>query len=311
MSKRQFAWVALALLGAIVALGALWGALGPDKIVLTAAQLQERVNRALPRNFKGVTVEQATVAVAENRVALRVETRAAAFGQTFAAVVSARGIPRYDSERGEVFFDADDVQVVDFALAGGKLAERVDRLGAGLRERIEAAAGQAIAAGLKAYLAARPVYRFKDDLKGLVVKTSVSSIATRADAIAISVSVLKVTVTTVVGLAALLGTIALMVQLVRHPGWGSPTSAPASAPAQPQGSEATARDPAGLTFLLDCADLFTERIKEKLYWGLGAGLKKLTGRPFSQTGNGEVWLGFLLFIVLLAALGIYIARNGL
>jgi hypothetical protein len=310
MNKRQFTWVALAALGAIVAFAALWGALGVDKIVMTAAQLQERVNRALPRDFKGVTVERATIAVAESRVTLRVETRAAALGHTLTAVVSARGVPRYDSERGEVFFDADDVQVVDFALTGGKLAERIDRLGGGFRERIEAAAGQAIAAGLKAYLAARPIYRFKDDLKGFVVKTAVSDIATQGDAVAINVSVVRVTVTTVIGLAALLGTIVLMVQLVRHPGWGSSTSPAASAPAQPQGVKAPTRDPAGATFLLDCADLFTERIKEKLYWGLGAGLKKLTGRPLSQSGNGEVWLGFVFLIVLLAALGIYYVRSG-
>jgi hypothetical protein len=80
MTKRQLSWVALAVLGPFALLGALWSAFGPDKIVLTTAQLQERINRALPREFKAVTVEQASVAVADSRVALRVQAHAAALG---------------------------------------------------------------------------------------------------------------------------------------------------------------------------------------------------------------------------------------
>jgi hypothetical protein len=311
MTERRFAWLALAVLGALAAFGAVWGALGPDRIVLTSAQLQQRVNRALPREFKGVTIARATVSVAEGRVALEVETHAAALGQSVTAVVSARGVPRYDSRAGAIFFDADDVKVADFTLAGGRLAERIDRLGGGLRERAEAGAGRAIAAGLEAYLAARPVYRFKDDLKGLVVKTAVSEVATEGDVVAIRISVVRLTVSAGIGLAALLAIVFLVVELVRHPDWGH-TTGPAARndPARPPSAEPPDRDPglAVLSFLADCADLFTERIKGKVYWVLGAGLKKVAGQPLSQTGTSEVWLGCLLFAALLLAFCIYVAR---
>ena len=309
MSNRRFAWIALAILGAIAAFGTVWDSPGPDTIMLNAAQLQERINRALPRQFKGVTVERATVALAQGRVALTVEARAAALGQSVAASVSARGVPRYDPERGEIFFDADDVKVGDFAFTGGRLAERIDRLGGDSRARVESAAERAIATGLKAYLAARPVYRPKDDLKGLLVKTAVAEVAIQGEALAIRVSVVKLTVTVAIGLAVLLAIGVLIVQLIRHPHWGSPAPPAARDPAQPPSGETSARDPglAMLSFLNDCASLFIERIKEKVYWCFGAALKKLAGAPLSQSGTGEVWLGFL-FVIALFLVAISCAR---
>jgi hypothetical protein len=220
MSKRRLAWITLVVIGAITGCGALWSALGPDKIVLTTAQLQERINKALRREFKGISIQQATVTVAESRVALRVEVSATALGQAFRAVVTARGVPRYDSEHGEIFFDAEDVKVLDLAPAGGNLADRFDRLGGALRQRVETAAGSAIAAGLRAYLAARPVYRFKDDIKGIVLRAAISDVTTQTDAIVVNVSLVNLTVTVAIFLTVLLAIVFLIVQLVRHPRWG-------------------------------------------------------------------------------------------
>jgi hypothetical protein len=219
MTIRRCTWFALAILGVLAAASALWSVFGPDRIVLTTSQIQARINRSLPREFRGVTVEQATVTVADDRVALRVETRAAVLGQTFSAVVHARGVPRFSPDRGEFFFDADEVKVTDFAATGGSVAGRLDRLGASFKERAEALAGKMAAAGLRAYLAERPVYRFKDDLKGIVLKAAVSNVAIQGDAVLITVSLVTLTVMTAVSLAALLAIAFLMVQLFRHPDW--------------------------------------------------------------------------------------------
>src|SRR5262249_51793361 len=153
----------------------------------TAAQLQERVNRTLPREFKGVTVDAATVTIAESRIALRVDVHASAAGQSFSATASARGVPVYDSEHGAIHFDADNVEVSNVK-ASGSLASRLEgRLGG----RLEEAASKLVAAGIKAYLAARPVYRFKDDVKGIVLKAAVSNIAIENDLLVITVSLLN------------------------------------------------------------------------------------------------------------------------
>jgi uncharacterized protein DUF1439 len=217
MTKRRVVWIGLATLAFLVVGGLAWAAFGPTTIVLTAPQLQERINRALPREFKGVTVERATVTIADEKVALRVEVRASALGQTLSTAVSARGVPRYAPAQGEIFFDAEDVKIEDTALAGGALAER---LSARLGERAAMFRNTA-AAGVTAYLAARPVYRFKDDLKGIVGKAALGDISMQPDAIVITVSVARLTTTVAIGLAALLVIVVLVVQLIRHPRWGA------------------------------------------------------------------------------------------
>jgi hypothetical protein len=72
-----------------------------------------------------------------------------------------------------------------------------------------------------AYLAARPVYRFKDDLKGIVGRAALGDISMQPDAIVVKVSVARLTATVAIGLAVLLVIVVLVVQLIRHPRWGS------------------------------------------------------------------------------------------
>jgi hypothetical protein len=220
MTKRRLAWIALFFVGATAVLAGVWSAFGLDKIVLSAAELQRRVNRELPRTFKGVTVTQATVAVADGDMTLTIPVAAEELGQRFNATVSARGVPDYDSERGEIFFDADDVKVSDFAATGGKLAERLDRLSGGLRKHAEKAAGEVIEKGLKAYLAERPVYRFKDDFKGFALRAVITDVSVDADALVVAISLINLTVTAAASLAALLVVGILIILLVRHPRWG-------------------------------------------------------------------------------------------
>jgi len=235
VSRRRLAWIACGLLVLFAVAGGLWSAFGTNRIVLTQAQIQERVNRQLPRDVKGVTVERITVTVADDRIGLRVEVRATALDRSVAAVASARGTPRYDADEGEVFFDADDVKLETVSIGGDDPAGRAERLGSRLGGRIgdaikqnlprvEGAAGDLIAAGVKAYLAARPVYRFKDDLKGVVLKATLRDIAIEGSTVVISVSVVNLTVILAVFAATLLGVVVLIIWLFRHPAWGQPAS---------------------------------------------------------------------------------------
>ena len=57
--------IAAVLLAALTLGGATLSAFGPERIALTQADLQERINRELPRQFRSVTVESATIALAE------------------------------------------------------------------------------------------------------------------------------------------------------------------------------------------------------------------------------------------------------
>jgi hypothetical protein len=161
----RFARIAVLAFGVLAAAGAALSAFGPERIVLTEAQLRDRIGRQLPREFRGVTVERAAVGLTDGRISLRVEAHATALAQAFMTMAFARGTPRYNAEAGELFFDAEDVRLEGFTIGSGSLAERAERLGTliGGRlgeaveqnlPRIEAAAAGIVAIGIKAYLAA-------------------------------------------------------------------------------------------------------------------------------------------------------------
>jgi hypothetical protein len=199
VTKLRLTQIAALALGALTIAGAALSAFGPERIVLTQVQLQERINRELPRQFRGVTVERAVVSLADGQISLQVETRATALGKMLMATAFAHGVPRYNAEHGEVFFDAEDVQLEDFG-SGGLVKQLGSRIGGRLGEqveqnvpRIEAAATGVIAIGTKAYLAARPVYRFKDDIKALALKAAIKDITIVDDTLVINVSLIKLT----------------------------------------------------------------------------------------------------------------------
>jgi hypothetical protein len=163
-------------------------------------------------------VDSATVAIADGRIELTVEVHATTLGQGFAATASARGLPVYDAERGELLFDADNVAVSRIRPTGGNLAERLDR--SRLGQRLEETAGKLVAAGIKAYLAARPVYRLKDDVKGIVLKAAVTDVAIEGNRLVVMVSLISLTRTVALFLCLLVLAVILLAQLRLHPGWG-------------------------------------------------------------------------------------------
>ena len=208
MTTSRLVWIALPL-AAVTLAGAALSAFGPERIALTGADLQERVNRALPRQFHNVTVERGTVSVADGRITVRVETRASALGKTVATAAVARGIPKYNAEQGEVFFDADDVKIEDSGSGGlvkqlgirigGKLGEKIEQN----MPRVEDAAAGLVAGSIKSWLASRPVYRFKDDIKGVVFKATLKDIAVEGDSLVIGVSLIRLSAAVAAWLAGL------------------------------------------------------------------------------------------------------------
>src|SRR5271169_6334503 len=96
MAKRTLVWIVLTAIALLAAAGAFWSASGTREITLTATELQEQLGRHLPKEFKGVTVDQATVKLADNRIALRIDAEGSALGAPYAVVAYADGAPRYD-----------------------------------------------------------------------------------------------------------------------------------------------------------------------------------------------------------------------
>jgi hypothetical protein len=217
MSRRRLAWIVVVLVGLLSAAGLLWSIFGFDRLTFTEAELQSRLNQQLPRTVRGVTIERVNVALADNRLALLIAMQARVLQQPVTASVSARGVPRYASEEAAMYFDADEIKIEQLAIAGRTvLGEEGGRLSNAVRSALQGLAES----GIKAYLAARPVYRFKDDFKGVVLKAALVDVALEQNTLAVTFSVWNLTMTA--GMFALILIIVVLViyWLIRHPLWG-------------------------------------------------------------------------------------------
>ena len=217
MSKRKVAWIIVTLVGLLSAAGLVWSMFGSDRLTFTAAELQSRLNQQLPRTVRDVTIERVDVALADNRLALRIAMQARVLQQPVSATVSARGVPRYQAQEAAMYFDADEIKIEQLAIAGRTVVgEEGGRLSNAVRSTLQGAAES----GIKAYLATRPVYRFKDDFKGLVLKAAFVDVAIEQNNLTVTFSLWNLTMAAGMFALSLIILVLVIYWLIRHPRWG-------------------------------------------------------------------------------------------
>jgi len=233
VTKRTLAWTSLTVLALAGIFATLWSAFGTSRVALGQAELQARINKVLPKTAKDVTVERTTIVIAENSLMLKVEAEGRKLGQPFTVVASARGRPRYDPDRGALFFEPDVVMIEDLTIRGRSVGDRVEsgagllkgRLGEMVKDKasaVDAAAARIAEEGIKLYLSTFPIYRLKDDAKGLVVRTVLRAVAIEHNTLVVTFSVWGVTLIAAACGLLLLALAALAVLLIRNPAWGLP-----------------------------------------------------------------------------------------
>jgi hypothetical protein len=217
MSRRGVAWIVVTLVGLLSTAGLLWSIFGSDRLTFTAAELQSRLSQQLPRTVRDVTIERVDVALADNQLALRVEMQARVLQQSVSSTVSARGVPRYAAQEAAMYFDADEIKIQQLAIAGRTV---VGEEGGRLRNAVRSALQGVAEGGIKAYLAARPVYRFKDDFKGVVLKAALVNVAIEQNTLAVTFSLWNLTMTAALFALILIILVLVIYWLIRHPLWG-------------------------------------------------------------------------------------------
>jgi hypothetical protein len=221
MSRRKLAWIAVALVGVIATGGLFLSTFRTSKVVFTEAEIQERLNLQLPKTVRGLTIERVAAHLADNRLALRIELEGAVLRQPVSAIVSARGVPRYEARGAALYFDADDIEFDQLTVASRNVIGADD---AAARTPLSAAVGPVVRrlaeAGITAYLATRPVYRFKNDVKGFVLKASLADVTISQNALVVTFSLWNLTVTCAVFAFILIGALSIIYLLIRHPLWG-------------------------------------------------------------------------------------------
>ena len=219
MSKRKLAWIVVALVGVLSIAGLLSTVFRTSRLVLAESDLQARLNQQLPKTVKDVTIERVAVRVADQRLALHVDIHGAVLRQPISAAVSTQGVPRYSAQDGELFFDADDVKIDQLTIAGRSIAGEEGARGR-LTETAGATARRLAETAIKAYLAARPVYRFKEDFKGIVLKAALLDVAIEQNALVVTFSLWNLTVTVATFALIFIGVVTLIYLLIRYPLWG-------------------------------------------------------------------------------------------
>jgi len=217
MSKRRIAWIVVALVGLLSAAGLVWSVFGTDRLTFTAAELQSRLNQQLPRTIREVTIERVNVALADNQLALRIALQARVLQQPVSATVSARGVPRYEAHETAIYFDADEIKIEQLAIAGRTV---VGQEGGRLANTVRSTLQGVAESGIKAYLATRPVYRIKDDFKGVVLKAALVDVAIEQNTLAVTFSLWNLTMTAAMFALTLIIVALVIYWLIRHPLWG-------------------------------------------------------------------------------------------
>ena len=220
MSKRTLAWIVVALMGVLSIAGLVWATFGTSKLTFTESAIQERLNKQLPRTVREITIERVAVQLADNRLALRIEIQGTVLRQPVSAVMAARGVPRYEAQGGEMYFDADNVKVEQLTIAGRCVIGDDEAARRRLSETASATVQRLAETAIKSYLATRPVYRFKDDFKGIVLKAALMDVAIEQNTLAVTFSLWNLTVTAAAFALGLIIVLVLIVYLIRHPLWG-------------------------------------------------------------------------------------------
>lgn len=220
MSRRTLARIVVTVVGVLSLAGLLLATFGIHKLTFTQSQIQSRLNQQLPRTVREITIERVAVQLADNRLALRIEIQGTVLRQPVSAVMSARGVPRYEAERGEMYFDADDVKVEQLTIAGRSVIGDDDAARRRLSETAGAAVQRLAETAIKTYLATRPVYRFKDDVKGFVLRAALGDVVIEQNTLVVTFSLWNLTVTTALFALGLIIALVFGVYLIRHPTWG-------------------------------------------------------------------------------------------
>jgi hypothetical protein len=249
MTRRRWTWAGvLALL--VAAIFGLRAALGTLTVTLTEADVQSRLDAQLDKELpvkgkagllvKSMRVRSAAVHIEDGLVKVLVDVDGTIrTGKNFALTAYAVGAPAYKS--GEFYFSPQHIEVQKFSYEGSTPTELASRLARRLgvrdavRQRIEDKAARveewmtstAENAAMHV-LDRRPVYRPKDDVKGLLVRAALASVAVEQDHIVLTFTLWSVTLAVVLGLLALAGALALVVVLIRNPPAGATPSEPAA-----------------------------------------------------------------------------------
>jgi hypothetical protein len=238
MTKRSLLWTAVGVL-LLCAFACLVSLYGTHSVSFTEAQVREHLSKQVGKEMpikgtaqllvKSVTIKQADVRIQDGRVlaSIHVEGQMKT-GKKFMLSTNTVGVPSY--AEGAFFFKPEKVEVEKFGYEGGSPKEAISRFADRyvsdnkLRTLAEDVAPKVeewvtnLAQNTSIYALERwPVYRLKDDVKGVVIKASLESVKVDKDRIVVTFSLWQLTVSVFFGIAFFLLALGLAWAMIQNP----------------------------------------------------------------------------------------------
>ena len=243
MKRRNFLYVVPVIL-IIVAIVCLWSIYGTKTVSLTAQEIQRRIDsqvidKSLPIRgkariiVKSVQVKTLDIQIQNGQVHVLIGVEGTLLaGKAFSAIISSLGVPMYSD--GSFYFKPEKIEMQNFRYMGEvpsvtveKFAERYVQsektraLIADNAQRIEDWMTSVAESSAMHVLENRPIYRVKDDVKGILIKLSLNSVEVDQDRISVTFSLWQMTISIGIGLLCFLGAIGMTFALLKDPNLGA------------------------------------------------------------------------------------------
>lgn len=238
MTRRQFMWAGVGVLFLLAGIG-LWTVFGVHSVSFTETEIQNRINAKLHKEFpvkgiarvivKTVNMQSATIRIVDGQVIALIDIEGTMrLGKKFSLTAYAVGIPTYAD--GEFYFHPEHIEVQKFAYEGKtptelfsgfarryvsneKARQFIEDKAPRVEEWMTVTAQNAAMHALER----KPIYRLKDDMKGFLIRASLESVKIEQDRIVLNLTLLRLTLTVLGGLLALMVAIYIVYALMTNP----------------------------------------------------------------------------------------------
>jgi hypothetical protein len=194
--------------------------------------IQQAMDNRLPKTVRGVTIEKVVTSI-DGQLSAMATISTKKWGQDVNAVISAKGVPRYEPYRGTFRFEPEDVRVESFQFSESSVKEKIDAaaeryitntglqaLAKDLSPKIEQYLTKAAERSMVYALSIMPAYKLPETTSGYVARTVLSDVRVEGTHVIVTFTLMRLMWWMGIISFCMAGALALLVVIFRYPGWG-------------------------------------------------------------------------------------------
>ena len=237
--NRKKLFLTAAIICVCFAIAFLWRMYGTYTVILDEAAIQAQVNKQLNKEFpvkgkagifvKGVTVTAATVHIEGDHLTSEIKIQGRLVkSKNFVLNATAEGVPEFSD--GAFYFKPTKVEFKDVVYEGKSPSEAIQKFAdrylsdkkkalllSDSAPKFEDWITDVAESGTVHALQTHPVYRPGDNMKGLVISAAMESVKVHDNKVEITLTLWKLTMSVLIGIALLIVSIVMLVVFARNP----------------------------------------------------------------------------------------------